>query len=890
MVSQPSRRNTASALRCLTLAAVWISALTTAPAAANWVWWEGERPKTTNFPPARPETDKGKDVLSEATWIGANADWTETPFLEYEVAVPDDGEYELYVRKFWKHGPFRWRFDDQPWQQVGRDVSLLDNEEIRLHWGANWIYAGAAKLAKGTRTLRLEGTNPKAGPIYIDCFCLASGVFIPRGKIKPDQPWPEAPQGWFNFNQYDTLFAPSPIDLRGLNEPEAGANGFIGVEGENFVSGGKPIRFLAVCAGPDVVGMPHRIIDRQAKFLARKGVNLVRYHGPVCVTSGPKAGAVDEQRLDDIFYYIAAMKREGIYTHLSIYFQHWFHPEETGKFPGYKKGDMPFAIHFYNEEWQKMYREWWRALLTRPNPYTGKALKDDPAVMGLELLNEDSFFFWTFDYKRIPEPQMAILEKMFGDWLTKKYGSIDKALGQWKSPHERDNAAAGRAGFEPLWQLFNRRNQRDKDTARFLAEVQRKFFDDHDRFVKKELGFKGVVCASNWRTANTAVLGALDKWTNAGCDFMDHHGYYGAWSEKKAQSFNMAPGDLFADRSLSRWDSGPGEARRRLELPFICSTIAGKPAMVSEYAWQGFNDCRAEMPLIVGALASQSGMDAMVCFALESTPAWQTTIDGHWPVLTPAEIGQFPGKALLYRQRMVSEAKPVASVRVNVEEMMNLKGNAFTDPASEDANRGNEGRDTSKAGIDARCFAHGPVTTDFVETGESSFTAPDPAVFHNADRQELQGASGQIDWQYGKGLFLVKAPQAQAVCGFLGKAGEIALGDVTVKAGMPFGAVWAVAMDGRPLASSRKILVQVMSEQRNAGFETKGEPKKQIVSLGGPPLIVRQMSGEIQFSRSDATELAVTALDINGCPKGSAGAADRLVLQPDTIYYLIEKR
>ena len=49
---------------------------------------------------------------------------------------PRADEYDLWVRKFWKHGPFKWRIADGDWQTCGRDVALHDSTYIRLHEGA----------------------------------------------------------------------------------------------------------------------------------------------------------------------------------------------------------------------------------------------------------------------------------------------------------------------------------------------------------------------------------------------------------------------------------------------------------------------------------------------------------------------------------------------------------------------------------------------------------------------------------------------------------------------------------------------------------------------------------------------------------------------------------
>ncbi len=850
------------------------------PDSNSLLWWEAENTSRTNFPPPQPEAGPGGKILSEGLWIGVDENWKETPFLEYEINVPRAAEYSFYVRKFWKHGPFRWQFGSQPWQSVGSDPALLDEEYIRKFWGANWIQAGKVKLEPGKQTLRIEVTD-NAKPAFFDCFLLTTAPFFPMGANKPGEPLPRAPTGWFNFPQFDTLLAPSPIDLSYLNEKQAGDNGFIQVKGENFVQRDQPIRFLGVGASREVSRMPHEMIDTLARFLARKGVNLVRYHSPFFQLEGPNAGQVIDEDIDNLFYLIAALKKQGIYTHLSIYFPVWFKPGGSGRFAGLTS-QTPFAINFFNRDFQEMERDWWRALLTRPNPYTGRALKEDPAVMGVEILNEDSLFFWTFDYKNIPAEQMAILEGMFADWLARKYGSLAKAFEEWKANHKRDDLAEHRAGFMPLWELCQEPiTPRKRDTARFLGETQKQYFDGQYQFLRQEIGFKGVICGSNWRTANTRLLGALDKWTQVGCDFYDHHGYYGAWSKHE-------PDDTvwYASRSLSAWDTGPGEARRELQLPFLSATIAGKPGMVSEYAWIGHNDYRAELSMIVSALASQAGLDAMVLFSLSSRPAWLATTKQNWPVLTPSSIGMFPGKALVFRKGLVAETEPQAEAFINVEEMLNLSGNGFTDTGANDANRAGEGRDTSRQGIEMEYFAYGKVAAKFTN-GKTETRKSEIHNFYDPDLGLLTSANGQIHWPYKRGIFTLRAPQTQGVSGYLSRAGLVELPDMVVQSPLPFGVVWAISIDDRPLAQSQKILLQVMSEEKNHDFQTKGEPQRKIVDRGRSPLQVRELTGTVRFLRSDAPELKVTALDSNGCVKGNAGTADNINLQPDTIYYLI---
>ncbi|MFA0759292.1 MAG: hypothetical protein PVTTEEND_000825 [Candidatus Fervidibacter sp.] len=194
-----------------------------------WVWWEAERPVATNFPPPErnpfaPSNPQEAAVLSEGRWIGITGKYTQTPFLEYEVTVPQTGDYHFFVRKFWKHGPFRWRFDGQSWQEVPFEVASLDGEELRTFIVANWVYAGQVRLTAGKHRLRIEQTNSEGAAAY-DCFLLINRLWVPKGKLKPGEQAEVDAQGWSPFDPDADAFAPSPIDLRSLNEKFAGESG-----------------------------------------------------------------------------------------------------------------------------------------------------------------------------------------------------------------------------------------------------------------------------------------------------------------------------------------------------------------------------------------------------------------------------------------------------------------------------------------------------------------------------------------------------------------------------------------------------------------------------------------------------------------------------------------
>lgn len=272
--------------------------------------------------------------------------------------------------------------------------------------------------------------------------------------------------------------------------------------------------------------------------------------------------------------------------------------------------------------------------------------------------------------------------------------------------------------------------------------------------------------------------------------------------------------------------------------------------------------------------------------------------------MTPAMIGQFPAAACIYRLGLVRPGQMLADVRLPRSDMLGLKGTPLPQDAALDELRLAEvPRGASvKSGqrIDPLIHYAGRVNVRFV--GESPAPAagglgPGPGSTWVADlspfvdhaRKIVTSSTGELTLDYGRGILELNAPGAQGLSGALKLAGVTELKDVSVASDLELGHIVAVALDGRPLATSERILLQVMSEERETNHQTEpaGPALKRITSIGTDPWQVRQLGGTVRFKRPDAERLEVTALDFNGSPEGRAGTARKVRLQPSTLYYLI---
>ena len=170
-------------------------------AAEEFVWWEAEDAREHTFPgsnafKAYSPAEKGK--LSGGTWL--QTDKGSRARAVWEVTVPKRAEYNFWTRKFWHHGPFKWRWNGGQWQTCGRDCALADSVELRKHLCANWVYLGKAKLQEGKNVLEIEALL-EATAIAFDCWLLVPGAFTPDGPNKPGQKYNRAEPGWFPFEK-----------------------------------------------------------------------------------------------------------------------------------------------------------------------------------------------------------------------------------------------------------------------------------------------------------------------------------------------------------------------------------------------------------------------------------------------------------------------------------------------------------------------------------------------------------------------------------------------------------------------------------------------------------------------------------------------------------------
>jgi hypothetical protein len=705
--------------------------------------------------------------------------------------------------------------------------------------------------------------------------------------------------------------SPPMLDLRSLNEREAGESGFIQRtrDGNGFALGdGTPIRFWAV--GSEIYTHTPEEMARHVRFLARIGVNMVRLHAGLAPKGGgSRIDEVDTKEIDGIWRFVAAAKKEGIYTTISPY---WANAKEVDGWgiEGYSGRTELWALLFFDEALQKGYKAWVRALYARTNPYTGITLAQDPAVALIQIQNEDSLLFWTT--MTLKPPQQERFGKKFGTWLAGKYGSLDQARQAWEGAgHKDDDFARGRVGFVDHWQLTQPQAggmaRRVSDELRFYAETQRTFYADMVAYYRDTLGCRQLINASNWRTADPIKFEDVERWTYTAADVIAVNRYYNGGAHVGENSgWRIDPGHRFSQQSV---------LLNPRELPVNLKQVVGHPMIVSESTWVNPLAYQSEGPFLVAVYQSLTGVDAFYWFSAME-PEYATNpffpyaqVNGQqplwkWTASIPMILGGFPASALMFRRGDIAQGEPVVHEERTLENLWEREPPIIAEDQSFDPNRDRghvAGTSELRTGVDPLAFLVGPVEVKF--GGDPSKTRVlDLSRFIDHRKKVVKSVTGEVVLDYGKGVCTLNAPRAQGACGSLAKAGVIRLKDVAIRSRNGYATVAVVSMDDQPLAKSRKVLVQVGTSARPAGWKTQaaeftGEDGKtrlqgfEILKTGTPPW--RVVGTEVSLTLRNPALKRATRLDPAGYPAqkvpvNRAGDDLTVKLPLNTMYLILE--
>ncbi|MDB5322942.1 MAG: hypothetical protein JWN40_4573 [Phycisphaerales bacterium] len=238
--------------------------------------------------------------------------------------------------------------------------------------------------------------------------------------------------------------APGAFAAEALLDKPAGRLGPVTVKGGHFYTGEKRIRFWGVNFAFSACFPTHDQADQVAVRLARFGVNAVRFHHmdmqkfPGGIFADEKLETLSPEALDRLDYLIAAFKKQGVYSNINLHVSRAY--AKSHKWPNADKLTESYdkLIDLFHPDLIAAEKQYAKDLLAHVNKYTGQPYTSEPAVCMVEINNENTLFLWSGEagLANLPEPYAGILQKLWNEWLVKKYTTQQSLAAVWNTGAE----------------------------------------------------------------------------------------------------------------------------------------------------------------------------------------------------------------------------------------------------------------------------------------------------------------------------------------------------------------------------------------------------------------------------------------------------------------------
>jgi len=553
-------------------------------------------------------------------------------------------------------------------------------------------------------------------------------------------------------------------------------------------------------------------------------------------------------------------------------------------------------------------------ILKRTNVHTGLAYAEDPAVMAVELLNENNAFWYSIWGGCRASPALkALAGQKFAAWLREKYGTEGALLAAW-GPGGGYDAISGQdaegeswdgmiypAGGPWWWDNIDGSQAHVRvrlvDAALFWYDQQCQF---HDRFVDaiRDTGYGGEILASNW-LAGEGFAHYLNLYSDRRIGLIDRHNYH------------EPPGSMLATPGSGILSAGMNQ--QAVDRPFMLSEWIHDMYNQIGMDWYGpgatwwdgqshermlperkgqvlWSDWVSEGPPLVAAYGmGLNGWDAS--FALGTTNGfrfrdflpvgpWQ-----QWNLISPQFMGVMPAVSRMALRGDVAESAPLFTRHVDMASVR--RGElGFKDTATANHDVKTYDSDT----LSSRLMAVGRMVVEFGDEPRSTEKA-DPGDYMRDGM--LVSSTGELRWRPGAhghdGHVTIDTPRTQAVVGFA-EGRETVLADTTLTVRTPFASLYVTSLDDNTgVGEADRLLLTAIARARNTGMHITERHTVEAAGLG--PVLMEPVRATLVFKRGEPR--AVHILDHDGRRTGQTlpapgGVLDLDTAEAKTIYFEVE--
>lgn len=404
------------------------------------------------------------------------------------------------------------------------------------------------------------------------------------------------------------------LDYSHLLDAPAGKHGFVKAKGGHFYfEDGTRARFLGFNVAARSNTPDHETAKKLAERFASMGVNIIRLHAadapigeePGSWSSCKEAPLLDYDKgngrqfhpegLDRFDYFAAQLKKRGIYLHIDLIVARDFVEGDGLDYPG-NAGSCVKRFPMYNKRMIELQKEYARKLLCHVNPYTGLALIDDPAVVTIQINNEESAIKGTMetDPREDMQPYRDEVQKRFNQFLLMKYETRQRlqeawtfegacALGEEEDPVQGTVRGVDGNFYQPENEPMGDWNgavspARYADFMEFGITMNRNFYQDMKDYLHA-LGAKVPIVTSN------LIAGAADVYGHIAGDLMENNSYFNhpLLPVQENNTYLVAGPTEYVSVNPLTMQTGIGSMATTLLSLASVAIVNGKPFMLSEW-------------------------------------------------------------------------------------------------------------------------------------------------------------------------------------------------------------------------------------------------------------------------------------------------------------------
>ena len=442
------------------------------------------------------------------------------------------------------------------------------------------------------------------------------------------------------------------LDFSHLLDAPAGKHGFVRVKkGHFYFEDGIRCRFLGFNVAARSNTPDHETADKMAERFASMGVNIIRLHAadapvgeePGSWSSCKEAPLLNYQKengrefnkkgLDRFDYFVAKLKEKGIYLHIDLIVARDFREGDGLDYPG-NPGSCVKRFPMYNKRMIELQKECAKMILCHINPYTGLALIDDPAVVVVQINNEESAISGTMgtDGREDMQPYRDEVQKRFNHFLLMKYGTREQLKKAWtngescalrceEDPEKGTVLGVDGEAYQPVNDPASEwdsgvNSARYADFMEFGIWINRNFYQRMKDYLHS-LGVKVPIVTSNLLTGAADIYGHMDG------DIIENNSYFNhpLLPVQNNTYHVLGPREYVSVNPLTMQKGGNPKATTLLSLASMAA-LEGKPFMLSEWNEYGLHPFHSTSLVHTVAYACLNDWDGLILYNHHTSEHW----------------------------------------------------------------------------------------------------------------------------------------------------------------------------------------------------------------------------------------------------------------------------